>query len=771
MSNETQLATHRNAGTPPLTTVSSLQGSDGAAFQSGTQETTRSRPVAPPNYGKLVHAAFRGRYPLVIGLGLLVGGIGAALGWKLAWPTFRSEGLVRIAYTVPAVDQPSDLSEPMLMFDTKMQSQGMLITSRRMIDQALQDPVWNGQVPPEPDRWFKEHLKVDIKPRSEYIVVSVSDSDAARAANAVNAIITAYKQMYETEQKTEHQRRMIVEQNQAEVKGQVETLRATLRSQNSGAGQPDMLFDAAAARFTKFQAALADFQLALATTSGDQAAPPLVAVGSESRHQPASATQPSAISAEQIARIDPAMARYLEDQNTLEQQVKHMERDGFLSKNKKLIAAKQDLDDARARVEKHLAMYQQYHAVTAMDLNEPRNGPVLTANKPVAVLRANEASLEKLCSDAQKEMIELDRNRQQIHQDREELAARQEDLARITRRKDTLSSQSQLGRLSVISTGEMAISPERDLRPRISAAAGLGGACMPAGILLLMSYLKRRYRYSDETDSDASPLHPPLLGILPELDIADSSRRDMAAAAHSIHQIRVSLQAQRPGPGSSLYLITSATAGEGKTTLSMSLGLSFAASGVRTLVIDGDLIGRKLTDTLQARDMEGLNEAIETGSLRQRVRKTDAGLFVLPAGKAAGRHACALHPPGVKALLAEARKYFDMIFIDTGPILGSLEASVFSQESDGVIFAISRGQERQIVEQAMRRLRSLGVSIVGCIFNRAKPEDFNRSPYGSSSLSSSTEPAGTALAQAGHRLTRFGALVQAVAAGIPITQN
>src|SRR5665213_4613258 len=86
--------------------TSSLQGSDGAAFPSGTQETTRSRPVAPPNYGKLVHAAFRGRYPLVIGLGLLVGGIGAALGWKLAWPTFRSEGLVRIAYTVPAVDQP-----------------------------------------------------------------------------------------------------------------------------------------------------------------------------------------------------------------------------------------------------------------------------------------------------------------------------------------------------------------------------------------------------------------------------------------------------------------------------------------------------------------------------------------------------------------------------------------------------------------------------------------------------------------------------------------
>ena len=62
----------------------------------------------------------------------------------------------------------------------------------------------------------------------------------------------------------------------------------------------------------------------------------------------------------------------------------------------------------------------------------------------------------------------------------------------------------------------------------------------------------------------------------------------------------------------------------------------------------------------------------------------------------------------MQALIAEARNYFDVIIIDSGPILGSLEASVIAPEVDGVIFAISRGQDRPAADAAMRRLRGLG---------------------------------------------------------------
>src|SRR6185295_9306504 len=98
----------------------------------------------------------------------------------------------------------------------------------------------------------------------------------------------------------------------------------------------------------------------------------------------------------------------------------------------------------------------------------------------------------------------------------------------------------------------------------------------------------------------------------PDLRESDSVEH-RAAAARCIHQIRVLLRAWSAGRKSSVYLVTSTTAKEGKTSLTMSLGLSFAASGARTLVIDCDLVGRHFTNALDAGKMRGLHEALEDG--------------------------------------------------------------------------------------------------------------------------------------------------------------
>ena len=97
-------------------------------------------------------------------------------------PTYHSEALLRIAYTLPAVMQETDQNRPMAMFDTFMLSQRLLITSRSVIDQAIQDPIWkatNRQVPDKPDRYYAEHMDVDIRPRSEFILITVHDEDPA----------------------------------------------------------------------------------------------------------------------------------------------------------------------------------------------------------------------------------------------------------------------------------------------------------------------------------------------------------------------------------------------------------------------------------------------------------------------------------------------------------------------------------------------------------------------------------------------------------------
>ncbi|HEY7091286.1 MAG TPA: CpsD/CapB family tyrosine-protein kinase, partial [Tepidisphaeraceae bacterium] len=182
----------------------------------------------------------------------------------------------------------------------------------------------------------------------------------------------------------------------------------------------------------------------------------------------------------------------------------------------------------------------------------------------------------------------------------------------------------------------------------------------------------------------------------------------------------------------SVYMITSACSGEGKTSITVALGLSFAASGYKTVMIDCDLVGRGLTRGYKADGIPGLREALGSGTARGIVKKTDHGPRLISAGNADSFSGWTLSPGAMANLIAEARHYYDVVIIDTGPVLGSVEAAIVAPEVDGVIVAISRGQQRTLVERALRQLGTIGAKPIGFIFNRARPRDFQYSAMHSS---------------------------------------
>ncbi|HEY7120398.1 MAG TPA: hypothetical protein VH475_27665, partial [Tepidisphaeraceae bacterium] len=119
-------------------------------------------------------------------------------------------------------------------------------------------------------------------------------------------------------------------------------------------------------------------------------------------------------------------------------------------------------------------------------------------------------------------------------------------------------------------------------------------------------------------------------------------------------------------------------------------------------------------------------------------------------------------------LIEACREHFDIIVIDTGPILGSLEASVVATEADGVIMAVARGQQQPLVEKAIKHLRSIGAHVFGIVFNRAEQRDFQRSVASASIRSLSArphEPRG--LLPEADESSRFGPLARSVASYLP----
>jgi Mrp family chromosome partitioning ATPase len=140
-------------------------------------------------------------------------------------------------------------------------------------------------------------------------------------------------------------------------------------------------------------------------------------------------------------------------------------------------------------------------------------------------------------------------------------------------------------------------------------------------------------------------------------------------------------------------------------------------------------------------------------------------LFLLPLPDDAKNEPGDLSPQAVRNLLKQARTLFDVILVDTGPALGSIEASIIANAVDGVILTISRGQNRELVNRALRHLRTSGANIIGMVFNRAEKRDFQRS-VASQSLRSSPRltPEGLSLPELRSELERIGPVAACISA-------
>jgi Mrp family chromosome partitioning ATPase len=385
-----------------------------------------------------------------------------------------------------------------------------------------------------------------------------------------------------------------------------------------------------------------------------------------------------------------------------------------------------------------------------------------------------------------------------------------------------------------MSNADKPLQPFRDTRPTYAAAGAMGGLVVGFGSMILVGLLGRKL----DGPEDARPelIGMPLLGVLPDLPEDLSDPNQAAIAAHSVHQIRTLLQIGGHGRQHQVFGITSPVAGTGKTSLALALGVSFAAAKQKTLLIDCDLVGgglsaridviirRKIGQILRREGLiteEQLNEALrlahgssrrlgemlvelgylEESELARAIVDQGKGteclgmldalsgeelqscvsetgiehLHVLPLGDASPQHAGALSPRAFDQLIRKARSEFDVIVVDTGPIPGSLEASIVTSQVDGVVLTVSRGEQSALVESSISYLMSVGGRIAGLVFNRAKDQDVVR--FGSSGMTlarstgSNRLSADAELAELSPESERLGPVARAVASCAPASRG
>ena len=179
-------------------------------------------------------------------------------------------------------------------------------------------------------------------------------------------------------------------------------------------------------------------------------------------------------------------------------------------------------------------------------------------------------------------------------------------------------------------------------------------------------------------------------------------------------------------------MVTSSGPSEGKSTTAAHLALAHAEQGRRTLLIDGDLRRPSLHRRFNVPSTKGLSNVLTSGVpwrsvlVRQEMLPT---LDILPAGPPS-RRAADLVGAELTALLEDACTEYDLVILDSPPLLGFPEPLQMAASVDGVLAVALAGQtHRKALASTINTLKRLRANVVGIVLNEVRADTSNNYYY------------------------------------------
>jgi capsular exopolysaccharide synthesis family protein len=200
--------------------------------------------------------------------------------------------------------------------------------------------------------------------------------------------------------------------------------------------------------------------------------------------------------------------------------------------------------------------------------------------------------------------------------------------------------------------------------------------------------------------------------------------------AESFRSIATSILFSGPdGKTPHVIVVVSAEPEDGKTTLVANVGAALARRGRKVLLIEGDLRRNRLDRVFKVPNDIGLgtllkDEVLSERNLKAAVHSTnEPGLFVLPSGACDSDTPDLLHSTVLRSLMDRLRRQFDVILIDTPPLLEMPDARLLSRIADGAIFiARSRRTTLEAAASATQRLAFDKARVLGIVLNDWNPK-------------------------------------------------
>ena len=243
------------------------------------------------------------------------------------------------------------------------------------------------------------------------------------------------------------------------------------------------------------------------------------------------------------------------------------------------------------------------------------------------------------------------------------------------------------------------------------------GLIFGVGIAFLLEHLDTSVKSLEDVERY---LQVPVLAVIPK-DVGILHKQSgMSPDAEAYRILRTNIEFNRKNPDDNSITVVSGGAGEGKSTTLVNLAYVCAQGGYTTLMIDADLRRPRLHTFFDINNSVGLTNYLTTDlALEDVILQTPVdNLYFLPSGILPADAAGILNSRRMSELIQDVKQRFDLVLVDSPPILGVSDAAVLASEVDLTMVVVQhRKLPRNMLMRVKQAVENVGGQVIGVVLN------------------------------------------------------
>jgi len=258
------------------------------------------------------------------------------------------------------------------------------------------------------------------------------------------------------------------------------------------------------------------------------------------------------------------------------------------------------------------------------------------------------------------------------------------------------------------------VSPNVTLNLALGAVVGL---VFGVGIAFFLEYLDTSVKTLEDVERY---LQVPVLAVIPKDVGVLYNQSGMSPDAEAYRILRTNIEFNRKNPEDNAITVVSGGAGEGKSTTLVNLAYICAQGGYTTLMIDADLRRPRLHTFFDINNSVGLTNYLTTELMLEDVilQTPVDNLYFMPSGILPADAAGILNSRRMSELIQDVKQRFDLVLIDSPPILGVSDASVLASEVDLTMIVVQhRKLPRNMLMRVKTAVENVGGHVIGVVLN------------------------------------------------------